>query len=87
MALIELIIAAIFFVILALVLSVCRLGRGPHVVDRAVAADTIETMSIAAMALFALYSGRGIYLDIAIVIALLGFVSTVLISRYLEGRL
>ena len=37
--------------------------------------------------LVALYSGRGIYLDIAIVTAILGFLSQVLIGKYLEGTL
>ena len=35
----------------------------------------------------AMYSGRGIYLDIAIVTAILGFLSQVLIGKYLEGTL
>ena len=37
--------------------------------------------------IYSLYTGRGIYLDIALVAALLGFVDTVLVGRYLERRL
>ena len=40
-----------------------------------------------AMILFAIFSGRGIYLDIALVGALFGIVDTMLVGRYLEGRL
>ncbi|HBD87013.1 MAG TPA: cation:proton antiporter [Clostridiales bacterium] len=77
---------AIFFVLCALAVAV-RLIKGPSVVDRVVAADSIDILTDIALILFALYSGRGIYLDIALVTALLGFLATVLISKYLEGTL
>ena len=77
---------AICFVVLALTL-LYRLIKGPSVVDRAVSADSIDILSDMALILFALYSGRGIYLDIALVTAVLGFIGSVLVSRYLEGRL
>ena len=39
------------------------------------------------MILFSLYSGRGVYLDIALLAALFGIVDTILVGRYLEkGR-
>lgn len=83
---IELIYAGIFYILLSIVL-IYRVAKGPNVVDRAVASDSIDIMTSVALILFSLYSGRGIYLDIALIIALLGFIGTVLISRYLEGRL
>ena len=42
---------------------------------------------ICAMILFAMFSGRGIYLDIALVAALFGIIDTMLVGRYLERRL
>lgn len=82
----ELIYFAIFYVLCALVL-IYRLVKGPSVVDRAVAGDSIEILTDVALVLVAMYSGRGIYLDIAVVTAMLGFVGTVLVARYLEGTL
>jgi len=82
----ELVFFAICFVVLALTL-LYRLIKGPSVVDRAVSADSIDILADMALILFALYSGRGIYLDIALVTAVLGFIGSVLVSRYLEGRL
>lgn len=82
----ELIFFAICFVVLALTLII-RLVKGPSVVDRAVAADSIDILADMALILFALASGRGIYLDIALVTAILGFIGSVIVSRYLEGRL
>jgi len=77
---------AICFVVLAITLCY-RLIKGPSVVDRAVAADSIDILSDMALILFALVSGRSIYLDIAMVTAVLGFIGSVMVSRYLEGRL
>ena len=76
----------ICFIILALLL-LYRFIKGPSVVDRAVAADSIDILSDMALILFALHSGRGIYLDIALVTALLGFIGSTMIAKYLEGKL
>ena len=40
-----------------------------------------------ALILFALYSHRGIFLDIALVTAVLGFIGSTFIAKYLEGKL
>ena len=77
---------AICFIVLALTLII-RLVKGPSVADRAVCADSIDVLSDMALILFALYSGRGVYLDIAFVTALLGFVGSTIVAKYLEGKL
>ena len=82
----ELLFFGICFVVLALTLII-RLVKGPSVADRAVAADSIDILSDMALVLFALYTGRGVYLDIALVTAILGFVGSTLIAKYLEGKL
>ena len=82
----ELLYCAVFYIALALIL-LYRLAKGPSVVDRVVAADSIEILTDVALVFFALYSGRGIYLDIAVITAMLGFVGTVLYAKYLEGSL
>ena len=83
---IELIIIAVFFVVMALVL-LYRVFAGPTMADRVLAADAIDILVTIALILYALYTGRGIFVDIAIVTALFGFVGTVFAARYLEGRL
>jgi len=82
----EFIFFGICFIALALML-LFRLIVGPSVVDRAVTADSIDILTDMALILFALYSGRGIYLDIAMVTAVLGFIGSTMIARYLEGKL
>ena len=64
-----------------------RLIKGPTAADRMVAADTMDILVACAMVLFSIYSGRGIYLDIAIITAMLGILNTMLVGRYLDtGR-
>lgn len=81
-----LIIAAIILVVLAIAL-LYRIFRGPTAADRIAALDALDLLVALALALYSLYTGRGIYLDIALVVALLGFISTVLVGRYIERRL
>ena len=81
-----LIIAAIILVALAVVL-LYRIFRGPTAADRIAALDALDLIVALALALYSLYTGRGIYLDIALVVALLGFISTVFVGRYIERRL
>ena len=81
-----LIIAAIILVALAIAL-LYRIFRGPTAADRIAALDALDLILSLALALYSLYTGRGIYLDIALVVALLGFVGTVFVGRYIERRL
>ena len=81
-----LLIAAIILVALAVVL-LYRVFRGPTAADRIAALDALDLILSLALALYSLYTGRGIYLDIALVVALLGFVGTVFVGRYIERRL
>ncbi len=80
-----LIIGAIIYVLLDLVLLV-RIVNGPTAADRLCAVDALDLVTATALVLYSMYCGRAIYLDIALVVAVLGFVSTVFVSRYLEGR-
>ena len=82
----DLMIFAVLFGVLAL-MNTCRLIKGPTAADRMVAADGADITLCCAMILFSLYSGRGIYLDIALITALLGIIDSMLVARYLDkGR-
>ena len=82
---IEILIFAAAFAFLAVIL-LYRLAKGPTAADRVVAGDSIDVLVCCALMLYSLYSGRGIYLDIAIICAMLGIVDTMLVGRYLEKR-
>ena len=83
---IELLICAVFFALMALSL-VFRIAKGPTPADRMVAGDACDNLLCCAMILFSMYTGRGIYLNIALVGAFLGIIDTMLVGRYLEGSL
>ena len=82
----ELIFFAICFIVLVLGMLI-RLILGPTTADRAMTADGIDILTDMALVLYALYTGRGIYLDVALVTAVIGFMGTTLIGKYLEGKL
>ena len=82
---IEVLIFAAAFAFLAVIL-LYRLAKGPTAADRMVAGDSIDVLVCCALMLYSLYAGRGIYLDIAIICAMLGIVDTMLVGRYLEKR-
>ena len=80
----DMLIFSIFFALLA-VMNLYRLVKGPTAADRMVAGDSADVLICCAMVLYSVYSGRGIYLDIAIVSALLGILDTMLVGRYLDN--
>lgn len=67
---------------LAQILAMMRLLRGPHVADRILALDTMVINAIALIILAGLYFGTQVYFESAMIIAMLGFVSTVALCRF-----
>ena len=82
----ELLVCAVALGLLGFI-TLYRLANGPTAADRAVASDSADILITCALVLFSLYSGRGVYLDVAIISAMLGILDTMLVGRYLEGRL
>ena len=70
----------------AFLLALWRFIKGPAAADRVVAFDVLTVISITVIVLAALAEGRGIYLDVALVYALLSFLGVIAVARYLEGR-
>ena len=70
---------------MALLLVLYRFIMGPTAVDRVIAFDGLTIVTITAILLGALAEGRGIYLDVALVYALLSFLGVIVVARFLEG--
>ncbi|KOO57000.1 cation:proton antiporter [Rheinheimera sp. KL1] len=68
---------------LALVLNLYAAIRGPSVVDRLLALDTMYINSIALLLLYGIYLGTSLNFEVALLIAMLGFVSTVAVCKFL----
>lgn len=67
----------------ALLLNLWRMLRGPKVVDRILALDTMVINVIALLVLYGLAEGTAVYFEASMIIAMLGFVSTVAFARFL----
>ena len=80
----ETVILIVFAMIgLSLLLNVWRLLIGPSTPDRILALDTMYINSIALIILYGMSMGTGLYFEAALLIAMLGFVSTVAVCKYL----
>ena len=77
-----------FFALLLVGASMClyRLWKGPTAPDRTVAIDILGTLVVGFCALYALQTGSAFYLNVGIAWALLSFVGTIALAKYLEGR-
>ena len=79
----------LFIVLLVLAIGIIMAGirilKGPTAPDRIVGLDTVNTIVIVSMVLFGTIANEIIYIDVAIVYALLSFISTLFIAKYLEG--
>ncbi|MDR9436057.1 MAG: K+/H+ antiporter subunit F [Thiohalophilus sp.] len=67
----------------AVLLNLWRLLFGPDMPDRILALDTLYVNTIALLVLFGIYSASNIYFEAALLIALMGFVGTVALCKYL----
>jgi multicomponent Na+:H+ antiporter subunit F len=72
--------------VLAFVLFAVRLGRGPTLADRVIALDGMLVAGIGVLLVNAMDTGRGAFLQVAVLLALVGFISTSVIARFIEGR-
>ena len=68
---------------LAMLFCLWRLIKGPDITDRILALDTLYINSIALIILLGLYHGSALYFEGALLIAMLGFVSTAALAKYL----
>ena len=73
--------------LLGIVIAAVRLVMGPTAPDRAVALDTMTLITISAIVFVALFSGRVIYVDVAMVYGILSFIGVVAVARHIEGGL
>ncbi|MDZ7751969.1 MAG: K+/H+ antiporter subunit F [Gammaproteobacteria bacterium] len=68
---------------LAVALNLWRLLRGPSAPDRILALDTLYVNTIALLVLLGIHLGSNIYFEAALLIALMGFVGTVALCKFL----
>ncbi len=77
---------ALYVIILACILTLYRIWKGPSGADRIVAIDILGIMIVGLCAILTISTHRSWYIDIGIAWALQSFISTLALSKYLEGR-
>lgn len=78
------ILAVSIFLSVLIVLSIYRALKGPTVSDRVIAINLMTTLVIAIIGLLAYYFNQTSFIDVAILYAMIGFLMTVAVVKYLE---
>ncbi|MEA3453872.1 MAG: cation:proton antiporter [Candidatus Caldatribacteriota bacterium] len=76
----------LYIIILACILCLYRVWRGPTGADRIVAVDILGIMIVGLCAVLTISTGRSWYIDIGIAWALQSFITALALSKYLEGK-
>lgn len=76
-------VAAQGMIALAMAFAVIRLIAGPRAQDRVLALDTLYVNAMLLMLAFGMREGSGVYFEMALVIGMLGFVSTAALAKFL----
>ncbi len=67
-------------------LAVWRVWRGENVVDRLIGVDLVSTLFVAVLVLLALINQDSIFIDVALALAALGFISTIALAKYVADE-
>lgn len=78
--------AAMHVVALAMLISLWRLLRGPAPPDRILALDTLNVTTVAQLLLYGMWRSSEVLFEVALIIAMLGFFTTVVLSKYVFRR-
>ncbi len=79
----QVLIAAMTLIGIALLLNAWRFFRGPDATDRILALDTLYINAAALIVLYGIHIGSTYFFEAALLIALLGFVSTMALAKFL----
>lgn len=77
--------AALGLLVATVLPAILRAARGPHEADRAIGADHVFYVLVASLAMMGLLWERDLLLDLVVVATLIGFISALILGRYL-GR-
>ncbi len=63
-----------------------RLLRGPTLADRVIAIDGMLMVGLSMLVVNAVDTGRGAFLQVAVMLTLVGFIGTAVVARFIEGQ-
>lgn len=70
----------------SVILVFIRLFKGPEVVDRVIALDLLITIGIAFITAYSIKTAQSLFLDVAMILALIAFLGTIAFSFYLHKK-
>lgn len=76
--------AAALAILVTMTLAIIRALKGPSIYDRILAVNMFGTKTVLLIAVIAAIAGRGDYLDIALVYAMINFIAIVAVMKYFE---
>lgn len=81
-------VVTVAFAMLVVAASLClvRLAKGPTLADRVLALDTLLIVGVIGVGVDAARARSGVYLDVLLVVALVAFIGTSAVARYIERR-
>ncbi len=76
--------AASIAILVVMAMALARAVIGPNVYDRILAVNTFGTLTVALIAVFGFLTDRPEFLDIALVYALINFIGTIAVTKYVK---
>lgn len=76
--------AATVAILLVMAMALARAVLGPTVYDRIMAVNAFGTLTVALIAVFGFLTDRPEFLDIALVYALINFIGTIAVTKYVQ---
>ena len=77
---------ALFVHILLLAVILWRTWQGENVIDRLIAVDLLGILTLAVLVIISLIERNSVYIDVALGLAALGFVSTLALAKYIADE-
>jgi multicomponent Na+:H+ antiporter subunit F len=77
---------SLFLHIALMAVAVHRIWRGENVIDRLIGVDLVGTLFLAVLVLLAIITEQPFYIDVAVVLAALGFISIVALAKYVADE-
>jgi len=71
-------------VLVTMVMALFRSFKGPTVYDRILAVNSFGTLTVVLISVYGFLTGRPEFLDLALVYALINFIGTIAVSKYVE---
>jgi multicomponent Na+:H+ antiporter subunit F len=73
-----------YILVLSLVISGIRMAKGPHPVDRILVLDLLAVVTGGLLCVHAVQSDQSAFLDVVLVLSIIGFLGTIVFARYIE---